>query len=58
MKFTNIDDKDTLIFKITDSINTAYGNVKMTEPVNAKVFADELIKHTYREGWKLPDMPV
>ena len=29
----------------------------MTDPVNAKAFAEELIKHNYREGWKLPDMP-
>ena len=28
-----------------------------TEPVNAKQFAAELIKHNYRAGWKLPDMP-
>jgi len=21
-------------------------------------FAEELIKHNYREGWKLPDMPM
>ena len=28
-----------------------------TEPVNARAFASELIKHNYREGWKLPDMP-
>ena len=23
----------------------------------AKAFAEELVKHNYREGWKLPDMP-
>ena len=28
-----------------------------TDPVNAKQFAAELIKHNYRDGWKLPDMP-
>jgi hypothetical protein len=28
-----------------------------TEPVKAKDFAAELINHTYRSGWKLPDMP-
>ncbi len=26
-------------------------------PVNAQQFAQELIKHNYRDGWKLPDMP-
>ena len=37
----------------------AYTNVDKTwtDPVNAKAFAEELIKHNYREGWKLPDMP-
>jgi hypothetical protein len=29
----------------------------MTDPVNALAFAEELIKHDYRDGWKLPDMP-
>ena len=28
-----------------------------TDPVNAQAFAQELIKHTYREGWALPAMP-
>ena len=56
MKFTNIDDKDTLSFKITDSVNTAYGSVNMTEPVSAKAFAEELVRHNYREGWKLPEL--
>ena len=32
-------------------------NKTWTEPVNANAFAQELIKHTYRDGWKLPDMP-
>ena len=31
----------------------AYDNTKK----EAKAFAEELIKHNYREGWKLPDMP-
>ena len=28
-----------------------------TDPINAKQFAAELVKHNYREGWRLPDMP-
>jgi hypothetical protein len=32
-------------------------NRKYTEPVSAKAFAAELIKHNYREGWALPEMP-
>jgi hypothetical protein len=32
-------------------------NAKMSDPVNAKEFANELLKHPYREGWNLPAMP-
>lgn len=28
-----------------------------TDPVNAQQFAQELIKHTYRDDWALPAMP-
>lgn len=61
MKFTNIPDDATIRtvirdgFKITDGHPTF--DKTMTPPVNAKAFAEEMIKHTYREGWKLPDMP-
>ena len=30
---------------------------KWTDPVPAQQFAAELIKHNYRDGWKLVDMP-
>jgi len=43
MRFTNINPDETI--KI--------GN----ETVNAKSFAEELIKHTYHNGFKLIDMP-
>ena len=26
-------------------------NKKWTDPMNAKQFANEMIKHTYRDGW-------
>lgn len=61
MKFTNIptDAKIRTIiedgFKITDGHPTF--NKTWTEPVNAIAYADELIKHTYHNGWKLPAMP-
>ena len=33
-------------------------NKDWTDPVNAKdSIAAELIKHNYRQGWNLPDMP-
>jgi hypothetical protein len=33
-------------------------NKTYTDPVPADVFAAELIKHTYRKPWSLPDMPA
>jgi hypothetical protein len=62
MKFTNIPAGATVKtvvkdgFKITDGHPTF--DKTYTEPQNALAFANELIKHTYRDGWKLPDMPA
>lgn len=62
MKFSNIPENAiirTVIedgFKITDGHPTF--NKTMTDPVNARLFAEKLIKHEYRSGWKLPDMPL
>lgn len=62
MEFTNIGDNETLEMVERDTFGMKDGRPRftkdMTEPVPAKAFAQELIKHTYREGWKLPDMPV
>jgi len=33
-------------------------NKDWTEPMPASAFAAELIKHTYRKPWSLPDMPA
>lgn len=61
MRFTNIpsDAKIRSIvedgFKITDGHPTF--DKTFTEPVDANAFAEELIKHTYKNGWKLPEMP-
>lgn len=62
MKFTNIP-KDAKIkniikdgFKIHNGHPTF--NKTYTEPIDATAFAQELIKHTYRDGWKLPAMPA
>lgn len=61
MKFTNISDNETIKtviedgFKITDGHPTF--NKTWTEPLNAIQYAESLIKHNYREGWKLPAMP-
>jgi len=62
MKFTNItaDEKIRIVmedgFKIQDGHPTF--NKTYTDPVPATEFAAELIKHTYRKPWSLPDMPA
>jgi hypothetical protein len=62
MTFTNVTDDDKLRICIEDAFSVHDGhptfNKKWTDPMSAKAFADELIKHTYRTGWKLPDMPA
>lgn len=61
MRFTNIPANATIKsvvkdgFKITDGHPTF--DKTFTDPINATQFAQELIKHTYRDGWSLPDMP-
>lgn len=61
MKFTNIDPNATIRTVIKDGFTIKDGHPSFdkiwTEPVNALAYAEELIKHTYRDGWKLPDMP-
>ncbi|MBB4034325.1 hypothetical protein GGR21_000210 [Dysgonomonas hofstadii] len=61
MQFTNIPADATIRTVIKDGFQIKDGHPTfdktMTEPVNALAFAQELIKHTYRDGWKLPDMP-
>ncbi len=62
MQFTNLNDSDTLRICIEDGFSIKDGhptfNKKWTDPMPAKAFAAELIKHTYRNGWSLPAMPV
>ncbi|MCD7972522.1 MAG: Gfo/Idh/MocA family oxidoreductase [Candidatus Azobacteroides sp.] len=61
MRFTNIPENATIQtiekdgFSITDGHPTF--NKTMSPAVNAQAYAQELIKHTYRNGWSLPDMP-
>ncbi len=60
MKFTNIKDDDKLKIIIEDGFQIKDGHPtfdkKMTDPINAKQFAEEMIKHNYREGWSLPSL--
>ena len=62
MQFTNINDEENLRICVEDAFSIKDGdptfNKVWTDPMNAKAFASELIKHTYREGFTLPDMPA
>ncbi len=61
MKFTNISDSETIKIIKKDNFEIHDGhptfNQEWTDPINANLFAEELIKHSYRNGWALPDMP-
>ena len=61
MCFTNIGDNETIRTVIKDGFKIHDGHPTFdktwTDPINAKQFAAELVKHSYREGWRLPDMP-
>ena len=62
MQFTNIPADATIRTVVKDGFHIHDGHPTFdktwTDPVNAREFAAELIKHTYRDGWKLPDMPA
>jgi len=61
MQFTNLTEEENVRICIEENFNVENGhptwNNKYTDPIHATQFAKELVKHTYREGWKLPDMP-
>ena len=61
MKFTNISDSETIKIIKEDNFSIHDGHPTFeriyTDPLNANEFAAELIKHKYRDGWSLPDMP-
>ena len=61
MRFTNIGENETIKTCIKDGFTIHNGhpsfNKTWTEPQNAIKLSQEMIKHTYRDGWKLPDMP-
>lgn len=62
MRFTNISADDTIRMKVKDGFSIHEGhptfNHEYTDAINAQAFASELIKHTYRDGYHLPDMPL
>jgi hypothetical protein len=61
MRFTNIGPDETLKIMVEDGFSIKDGhptfNKRYTDPINAQQFAQEMIKHNYRDGWKLVDMP-
>jgi hypothetical protein len=62
MMFTNITDEDKIRIVKEDKFSITDGHPSFqkvwTDAVPAKQFAADLIKHTYRKGWSLPDMPA
>ncbi len=62
MKFTNIGANEEIKTVIRDGFKIHDGHPTFdkdwTEPMNALAYSQELIKHTYRDGWSLPDMPM
>jgi predicted dehydrogenase len=62
MQFTNLTDQEKVKIVLEDNFSIKDGhptfNRKYTDPVPAKEFAAELIKHNYRSGYILPDMPA
>lgn len=58
MRFTNIPDDAMIKTVIKDGFHINDGHPTFdktwTNPVNAQQFAQELIKHTYRDGMALP----
>ena len=61
MEFTNIPADAAISSVIHDGFTIHEGHPtfdkEWTEPVNAREFAKELVKHTYHNGYELPPMP-
>jgi hypothetical protein len=61
MDFTNISADEKVRLTISDNFTIIDGDPKFNRPnvtLNAKEFAAEMVKHTYRKGFTLPDMPA
>jgi hypothetical protein len=61
MRFTNIGDSEEISFIEQDNFtiedgHPSFGTVRQRH--NARAMAEEMIKHTYRDGWALPAMPA
>ena len=56
MKITNISDSDEVNIVKSDTFTIHNGHPSFDtqhEKIKASQFAEEMIKHEYREGWKL-----
>jgi hypothetical protein len=62
MTFTNISANDTIKTVVEDGFEIHDGHPTFdkiwTDEMSAREYAAELIKHTYRDGWSLPEMPA
>jgi predicted dehydrogenase len=61
MRFTNISATEDLKVLLSDKFSVNDGHPTFDRKYatfNAQTAADEYIKHTYREGWNLPAMPI
>jgi len=62
MKFTNISENEKIRTVIKDgfAIHDGHPTFKKdwTEAISANEYSQELVKHKYRDGWSLPDMPA
>jgi hypothetical protein len=56
MEITNLDDKDEVRIVKSDTFYVEAGHPHFNtehETIKAKSFAEQMIKHTYRDGWSL-----
>jgi hypothetical protein len=61
MKFTNISPSEELKIVKSDDFRVENGHPtfdKKYDTFNALASANTYVRHTYREGWKLPEMPA
>lgn len=61
MRFTNISDSDKINIVTVDDFVVTDGHPRFdrkSEEFNANDMAKEWIKHSYHNGFTLPDMPV
>ncbi|MFN8240958.1 MAG: Gfo/Idh/MocA family oxidoreductase [Bacteroidales bacterium] len=62
MEFTNIGPDENVRICVKDGFSIEDGHPSFqrdyTPPMNARQFAAEMVKHTYRAGWTLPEMPA